>query len=74
MTKFLLQTFAIAGVRADLDKWQEEYDFYQKLWEETTSEYQKKNCEKHKEEAWENICACKKMIREIENYEFQRYV
>lgn len=70
MTRFLLQTYAIAGVRAELHKWEEEYDYYQEKWEQETNNDYKERYEKRKEDAWKNISDCKRIITEIENYEF----
>lgn len=71
MTKFLLQTYAIAGVRAELEKWEEEWDFYSKQLENTDiGEYNKKHCTEKRDEAIKNSLECRRIIKEIENYEF----
>lgn len=75
MTKFLLQTFAIAGAKAELDKWEGEFNFYSKqLDTPDIGEYNEKYCKEKRDEAIRNITTYKGFIKEIEEYEFQRHV
>lgn len=71
MTKFLLQTFAIAGAKAELEKWEGEVEFYSKQLENPDiGEYYEKECKEKRDEAIRNTYTYQGFIREIENYEF----
>lgn len=71
MTKFVLQTYAIKGIKAEAEKYIEEIQFLTKRIEDSTSEYEIKDCKQQREKLLKELDELDTLKRDVENYEFQ---
>lgn len=70
MTKFVLQTYALKGIKAEAEKYIEEIQFLTKLIEDSTSEYEIKDCKQRREKLLKELNELDTLKRDVENYEF----
>ena len=70
MTKFLLQTYAIKGIKAESEKCIDEIQFLTKQIEDSTSDYYIKDCKERREELLKQLDELDTLRRDVENYEF----
>lgn len=71
MTKFVLQTYALKGIKAEAEKYIEEIQFLTKRIEDSTSEYEIKDCKQQREKLLKELNELDTLKRDVENYEFQ---
>lgn len=71
MTKFVLQTYALKGIKAEAEKYIEEIQFLTKRIEDSTSEYEIKDCKQRREKFLKELNELDTLKRDVENYEFQ---
>lgn len=70
MTKFVLQTYALKGIKAEAEKYINEIQFLTKRIEDSTSEYEIKDCKKQRDKLLKELDELDTLKRDVENYEF----